>query len=101
MLEHHGIYSGDALVADTYSDEEKSATAYDAAPAVALGGAAYATPPLDIFVVLLAAPSPPYAAHVYGHTQYHLNPSRLRRFGWFPRNTQLHLAPPGDAPKNV
>src|SRR5438132_14201562 len=44
MLEHHGIYSGDALVADTYSDEEKSATAYYAAPAVALGGAAYATP---------------------------------------------------------
>src|SRR5439155_16463464 len=39
---------------------EKSATAYDAAPAVALGGAAYATLPLDIFVVLVAALSASY-----------------------------------------
>src|SRR2546422_10873008 len=69
MLEHHGIYSGDALVADTYSDEEQSATAYYAAPAVALVGAAYATLPLDIFVVLVAALSASYAAHVYVHTQ--------------------------------
>src|SRR5438552_6777706 len=89
MLEHHGIYSGAALVADTYSDEEKSATPYYAAPAVALGGAAYATLPLDIFVVLVAALSASYAAHVYVHTQYHLSRSWLRRFGLLHRNRVL------------
>src|SRR5256885_11330697 len=100
MLEHHGIYSGDALVADTYSDEEKSATAYDAAPAVALGGAAYATLPLDIFVVLVAALSASYAAHVYVPTQYQLNHSWLRRFGWFHRKRELHFVHHRDASKN-
>src|SRR5947209_1230763 len=100
MLEHHGIYSGDALVADTYSDEEQSATAYYAAPAVALGGAAYATLPLDIFVVLVAALSASYAAHVYVHTQYHLNHSWLRRFGWFHRKRELHFVHHRDASKN-
>src|SRR3989442_12744956 len=62
MLEHHGIYSGDALVADTYSDEEQSATAYYAAPAGGPGGAAYPPPPPPTFSRLLAGPSPPSPA---------------------------------------
>src|SRR5437773_5529722 len=93
MLEHHGIYSGDALVADTYSEEEKSSTQYYAAPAVALAAAAYATLPVDVFVVFVAAISASYTAHVYVHTQYHLSRSWLRRFGWFHTRRNLHYAP--------
>src|SRR2546428_13480021 len=62
MLEHHGIYSGDALVADTYSDEEQSATAYYAAPAGGPGRAPYAPPPPHILLLLLPGPSPPVPA---------------------------------------
>jgi len=100
MLEHHGIYSGDALVADTYSEKQKSSTQYYAAPAVALAAAAYATLPVDVFVVFVAAISASYTAHVYVHTQYHLSRSWLRRFGWFHTRRNLHFLHHRDASKN-
>src|SRR3989442_13557157 len=65
MLEHHGIHSGDALVADTYSDEEKRATAYDAPPAGAPGGAPHPPPPPAISFLPPPRPSPSRARHVY------------------------------------
>jgi len=42
--------------------------------------------------------SPISSFHV--HTQYHLNHSWLRRFGWFDRKRELHFVHHRDASKN-
>ena len=100
VYEHHGIYSGSALLSETYSDKEKDASVYYIIPAALLVSLAYLTLPLDLFIVHVLSLATSFAAHVYLHHQYHLRSPFLKRFGWFQQKRRLHLLHHRDMQKN-
>jgi hypothetical protein len=91
VFEHHGIYSGSALLSETYSDDEKDASVYYVVPAALLVSLAYLVLPLDLFVVHTVSLATSFAAHVYLHIHYHLTDFFLERFDWFQQKRRLHL----------
>jgi Fatty acid hydroxylase superfamily len=100
VFEHHGIYSGSAVLSETYSDNEKDASVYYVVPAVLLVSLAYLVLPLDIFVVHVLALATSFSAHVYLHIQYHLSDPLLKRARWFQQKRRLHLLHHRDMGKN-
>jgi len=100
MFDHHGIYSGDQLLSETYSDKERDLTAYYVVPAALLVLAAYLLLPTGIFLVHILSIGLSYAAHVYLHVHYHLKNSWLNRFRWFEKKRRLHLVHHREPSKN-
>ena len=98
--EHHGIYSRERLVSNTYLDESRSVDSYYAVPAAILLVAAYLALPWGVFVVHALALAASIAAHVYLHVQYHIRSSWLNLFRWFRRKRQLHLYHHKDTTRN-
>ena len=98
--EHHGIYSQDFMVSDSYLDEAKSLDYLYAVPALLLAISVYSMVSLDYFLVHIAALGLSTLAHLYLHVQYHLKKSPLKRYRWFQRKQQLHLLHHKDMTKN-
>jgi hypothetical protein len=91
VYSHHGIYSGENLIAEKYNDEEKSVTHYYFVPVAVLEVFAFLALPLGIFITHVVAILSSYWAHLYVHEQFHLSKTRLARFAWFKRKRKLHL----------
>lgn len=100
LYNHHGIYSSNILVSDTYLDETESLDLYYAIPGILVALCAYWALPYDLFVVHIAGLALSTAAHLYLHTQYHLRQSWLARFPWFAKKQRLHLIHHKDMTKN-
>lgn len=88
---HHGIYSEDAMVSETYMDEEESLTSYYFIPVMIIALLGYVFLPFDVFLVHISSLALSFYAHVYLHVQYHLRDTWLKRFKWFERKQTLHL----------
>lgn len=88
---HHVHYARNHLVSDRYLDDEGNNTPFFLIPTAAVALVAYVVLRLDLFVVLMAAMSASFFAHVYLDKQYHVAGSWLGRFAWFRRKQQLHF----------
>ncbi len=89
--DHHTIYRPGALMADSYSDEERSLTTYYLVPAAGLVAFAYRLLPHDILLVHVVAFALSMWAHTYLHVRYHLTNSWLQPYRWFTRKQELHF----------
>jgi sterol desaturase/sphingolipid hydroxylase (fatty acid hydroxylase superfamily) len=98
--EHHGIYSKDFVVSDSYLDEAKSLDYLYAVPALLLAAGVYSVVSLDYFLVHIAALALSTFAHLYLHVQYHLKDSPLKRYHWFQTKRRLHLLHHEDMTRN-
>src|SRR5579863_5695547 len=88
---HHRHYSDDHLVSRRHLGAEGNLTPYFFIPVFLVGGCAYFLLPLNLFVVMVAAGSASFYAHVLFDNEYHSEKSRLQRFAWFRRKQQLHF----------
>ena len=66
-------------------------TPYFLIPAVIVAGAMFLVLPFNLFVVVTAASTASFGAHVLLDKQYHAERTRLARFAWFRRKQQLHF----------
>ena len=98
--EHHGIYSRNLLVSESYLDEAKSVDYFYAIPILLLAACVFLLVPLDIFLVHIATLSLSTFAHFYLHVQYHLRNTWLKRYQWFKRKQRLHLLHHRDMTRN-
>jgi len=88
---HHAYYAKDHLVSNRYLADEGNNTPFFLFPTAVVALVAYFALPSDLFVVLIAAMSISFYAHVYLDKQYHVAGSWLARFAWFRRKQQLHF----------
>jgi len=88
---HHANYSQNNLVSPTNLDDEGNNTPFFLIPVIAVGVCTYFLLPTDLFVVQVAACAASFYAHVYFDKEYHVEGSRLQRFGWFRRKQELHF----------
>ena len=88
---HHRYYAKGHLASASYQGAEGNNTPYFLAPIAILGTGLFFILPLDVFVVMALAAAASFYAHVYLDKEYHVEPSRLARFGWFRRKQRLHF----------
>ena len=88
---HHTYYSKDHLVSRTYLGDEGNNTPFFFIPVILVGACTYLVLPADLFVVQLIACAASFYAHVFFDKEYHVEGSRLQRFGWFRRKQELHF----------
>ena len=98
--EHHGIYSKDLLVSESYLDEAQSVDYFYAIPIVLLATCVFLITRRDIFLVHIATLGLSTFAHLYLHVQYHLRNTWLKRYQWFKRKQRLHLLHHRDMTRN-
>ncbi|MDB5409289.1 MAG: hypothetical protein JWL84_4201 [Rhodospirillales bacterium] len=89
---HHTYYSKDHLVSRTPLGQEGNNTPFFFIPVFLVGGCTYLVLPTDLFVVQVAACAVSFYAHVFFDKEYHVEGSRLQRFGWFRRKQELHFS---------
>jgi sterol desaturase/sphingolipid hydroxylase (fatty acid hydroxylase superfamily) len=88
---HHTHYSNDHLVSRRYLGDEGNITPFFFIPVLLVATLSYFVLPIDIFVVELCAGAASFYVHVFFDKQYHVEGSRLQRFGWFRRKQELHF----------
>jgi Fatty acid hydroxylase superfamily len=88
---HHTHYSQDHLVSATYLDDKGNNTPFFFIPVLAVGVCVYFLLPVELFLVVAVTCSASFYAHVLFDTEYHVEGSRLLRFGWFRRKQELHF----------
>jgi hypothetical protein len=88
---HHVHYSKDHLVSSSYLDDEGNNTPYFLLPVAFVIGAAYFVLPLYVLLPVLITCAASFYAHVFFDKEYHVEGSRLLRFGWFRHMQQLHF----------
>lgn len=88
---HHTYYARGHLASVTYRDEDGNNTPYFLVPTLLAGGILYFVLPLPVFVVMALSSAASFYAHVVLDREYHVENSRLLRFGWFRRKQQLHF----------
>jgi hypothetical protein len=88
---HHAYYSKDHLVSLTYLSDNGNNTPFFFIPVCFVGACTYFLLPLDLFVVQVIACAISFRAHVFFDKEYHVEGSRLQRFGWFRRRQELHF----------
>ena len=88
---HHTYYAKGHLVSSTYCSDEGNNTPYFLIPTILVAWGIFLVLPLDLFLVVMAASTASFYAHVYLDKEYHVEGSRLARFAWFRRKQQLHF----------
>jgi sterol desaturase/sphingolipid hydroxylase (fatty acid hydroxylase superfamily) len=88
---HHTHYSIDHLVSRRYLGDEGNITPFFFIPVLLVAAFSYLVLPIDLFVVEICAGAVSFYVHVFFDKQYHVEGSRLERFGWFRRKQELHF----------
>src|SRR6266700_928775 len=88
---HHTYYSKNHLVSRTYRGDEGNNTPFFFIPVFLVGACTYLVLPIDLFVVQVVACAASFYAHDFFDKEYHVEGSRLQRFGWFIRKQELHF----------
>ena len=89
---HHTYYCEDHLVSRTYLGDKGNNTPFFFIPVLLLGVCAFYLLPVHLFVAQVIGCSASFYAHVFLDKEYHVEGSRLQRFGWFRRKQKLHFA---------
>ena len=84
-------YAEGHLVSSVYRRNRRNNTPYFLIPAIVVAGGMYLVLPFNLFVVMIAACTVSFGAHVFLDKQYHSEGTRLARFAWFRRKQQLHF----------
>jgi sterol desaturase/sphingolipid hydroxylase (fatty acid hydroxylase superfamily) len=87
---HHTIYTETRMVSPDYSDREVRLTPFFILPALLLCGLFIWLLPVHLAAGAGLGLVVSFALQVYLHAQYHVESSRLRRYGWFLRLERLH-----------
>jgi sterol desaturase/sphingolipid hydroxylase (fatty acid hydroxylase superfamily) len=88
---HHTHYAKDHLVSKVYLNDEGNNTPFFLVPVFLAGAVTFFILPTDLFLVQVAACATSFYAHVFFDKEYHVEGSRLLRFGWFRRKQALHF----------
>lgn len=88
---HHVYYCGNHLVSPTYRGDEGNNTPYFFIPVCLAGTCTFFVLPLYLFIAQVIACAASFYVHVLFDKEYHVEGSRLRRFGWFRRKQELHF----------
>jgi sterol desaturase/sphingolipid hydroxylase (fatty acid hydroxylase superfamily) len=88
---HHTHYSSDHLVSRKYLGDEGNITPFFFIPVLLVAAFSYFVLPIDLFAIEICACAASFYAHVFFDQQYHVEGSRLQRFGWFRRKQELHF----------
>jgi sterol desaturase/sphingolipid hydroxylase (fatty acid hydroxylase superfamily) len=79
------------LVSPAYCSNEGNNTRYFFIPTILVAAVMFRVLPFDLFLVMAAASTGSFYAHVYFDKAYHAQDPILARFAWFRRKRQLHL----------
>jgi len=88
---HHATYARGHLASSTYHGNKGNNTPFFLVPTVLVGGGLFFALPFHLFLVMVLASVVSFYAHVFFDKEYHVEGSRLERFGWFRRKQQLHF----------
>jgi hypothetical protein len=88
---HHTYYAKGHLVSSAYRSDEGNNTPYFLIPTFLVAAVMFFVLPFDLFLVVAAASTGSFYAHVYFDKAYHVQDSKLMRFAWFRHKQQLHF----------